>query len=261
MNEMTPRPHNVSILSERDEYIIKHFGTLIVSFSAGKDSVSCLRWALETGKPVRAVMTDTGNEPSDSPGYVQYIERELGIKVEVYQRETHYQHVFSEFVRRRGMWPIPARCLVSRTTKVDDFKWYLNSTDTSLDALIILGQRRSESKRRAALPDFEPIIRSGRACYRPILDWSLDDVMTFLGDNGIKAHPAYANGRKRVGCVWCVNSKNDDIVRDNELYPERCAELRELRRSIGLSSVPAGVSQLNLFEQMPICQYEAVHCE
>jgi 3'-phosphoadenosine 5'-phosphosulfate sulfotransferase (PAPS reductase)/FAD synthetase len=251
------RPRGDTI-SDRDREVLAAFGILIVSFSAGKDSVSCLRWALETGKPVRVIMANTGNEPPDSFEYVRYIERKLRVNIEIYQRQGH---TFNEIVKRRGMWPIPGRCLVSKTTKCDDFRYYLKCTETPLDALIVLGQRRSESRRRAALPDFEPIIRSGRACYRPILDWSYDDVMVFLSDQGIMAHPAYANGRKRVGCVWCVNSAHDDLVRDEELYPERCAELRSLRKSIGLSSIPIGVSQPMLFEQMPICQYSAVHCE
>jgi len=159
------------------------------------------------------------------------------------------------------MWPIPGRCLVSKTTKIDDFAWYLNQTDTTQDALIILGQRRSESKRRASLSDFSPIIRSGRAAYRPILDWSINDVFAFLDKHGIIAHPAYANGRKRVGCVWCVHSYQEDLVNDEQLYPERCAELRALRSEIGLTSIPAGISQAFLFDTLPICKYESVHCE
>jgi 3'-phosphoadenosine 5'-phosphosulfate sulfotransferase (PAPS reductase)/FAD synthetase len=246
-----------SIVSERDKEILQAFNLLIVSYSAGKDSTACLRWALETGKPIRVVMTDTGNEPPDSFDYICYIEREFNVTIEIYQREGHS---FSEIISKRGMWPIPGKCLVSRTTKMDDFRWYLKETDTPLNALIILGQRRSESKRRKLLPDFEPFIRSGRACYRPILDWSIADVMNFLGNQGIMAHPAYANGRKRVGCVWCVNSSADDLIRDEKLYPRRCAELRALRQSIGLLSIPAGVMQPTLFEA-PMCQYAAVHCE
>ena len=246
------------MITDRDREVLAHFSQLIVSFSAGKDSLLCLLWALQAGKPVRAVLTDTGNEPPDTPEYLRYIEQTLQIQIESYQRP---EHTFSEICQRRGMWPIPAKCLVSRTTKVDDFKWYLESTNTPQGALIILGQRRSESKRRKALPDFAPIIRSGRACYRPILDLSVDDVFSALDEHGIMAHPAYAWGRKRVGCVWCVNSSHDDLVRDEELYPGRCAELRALRKSIGLSSVPRGTSQSTLWQAPPLCKYSSVHCE
>jgi 3'-phosphoadenosine 5'-phosphosulfate sulfotransferase (PAPS reductase)/FAD synthetase len=246
------------MLTDKDLQVISYFDEIIVSFSGGKDSLACLLWALETGKRVRAIFADTGNELPEMPDYLCYVERELRVTIETYARPGHG---FSDIVRKRGMWPIPGRCLVSSTVKRDDFRWYLNATNTPENALIVLGHRRSESTMRAGLPDFVPISRSGRAVYRPILDWSIDDVFSFLDVHGLKAHPAYGKGRKRVGCVWCVNSELDDLIRDEELYPERCAELRALRASIGLSSVPAGIMQGKLFDAVPLCKYESVHCE
>lgn len=246
------------ILSGRDRFVLSGFSTLVVAFSGGKDSLACWRWAMETGKPVRIIHTDTGNELPERETYFEYLEGQLGGKVEQYQREGHD---FFTICAKRGMWPIPGRCLVSSTTKRDDCRWYLQKTSTPQDALLILGQRRSESRGRAKLPDFAPISRSGLPIYRPILDWSIDDVFTFLGDCGLMAHPAYGKGRRRVGCVWCVHSAQEDITRDAELYPQRCDELRELRASIGLSSCPSGISQMELFDQWPVCKYEAVHCE
>lgn len=244
-------------ISSRDHEVLAYFDLLIVSFSGGKDSTACLLWALDTGKVVRAVMADTGNELPDMPDYIRYVERRLGVKVEVYQRPGH---TFHDLVLRRKMWPIPRRCLVSSTTKRDDFRWYLQATSTPESALVILGQRRGESASRAHLPDFTPISRAGRPVYRPILDWSVDDVFAFLDERGVQAHPAYSRGRKRVGCVWCVHSSLEDLILDEELYPQRCAELRALRTRIGLPSVPQGVTQTRLFEP-PLCKYESVHCE
>lgn len=245
------------MLTDRDREVLGHFRQLVVSYSGGKDSTACLLWALETGLPVRAILADTGNEPSDTPDYVRYIEQITGVHVEVYSREGH---TFDDIVTRRRMWPICGSCLVSSTVKRDDFRWYLKATSTPDNALMILGQRRSESESRAALPDFSPIVRSGLPAYRPLLDWSLDKVFRYLDAKGIMAHPAYAGGRKRVGCVWCVNSSADDYVRDEMLYPQRCAQLRALRTSIGLPSVPAGVRQDELFG-VQLCKYESVHCE
>jgi 3'-phosphoadenosine 5'-phosphosulfate sulfotransferase (PAPS reductase)/FAD synthetase len=246
------------MITNRARDVLARFDRLVVSYSGGKDSTACLLWALETGLPVRVIWVDTGNELPETPEYLRYIECALGVKVEYCWRDGS---TFMEMVRARKMWPIPGRCVVSCANKQDGFKWYLQSTDTPQSALLILGQRRSESASRAALPDFSPIVRSGLSCYRPILDWTLDDVFTYLGDKGVRAHPAYAKGRSRVGCVWCVNSRDADIVRDNMLYPERCAELRALRASIGLTSIPAGVGQDELWDAVPVCKYEAVHCE
>ena len=257
MDVTTGRDREVLSYFGRDREVLSYFDSLVVSYSAGKDSTACLLWALATGLPVRAIWCDTGNEPPESPDYLEYIERELGVSIE---RLVRPGRQFDDFVRQRRMWPIPGRCLVSSRTKREAMAWYLNNTETSKNALLILGQRRSESAGRAALPDFTPASRSGLPVYRPILDWSLDDVFQYLDDHGVMAHPAYAKGRKRVGCVWCVHSRHDDLVRDEQLYPERCAELRALRAEIGLSSVPAGIEQATMFEP-DVCKYESVHCE
>ncbi len=248
-------------MNSRDNEVLSFFDEVIVSYSAGKDSTACLLWALGTGLPVRAIFADTGNEPPETPEYIAYIEARLGVTVEQYQRTGEpVDHGFFEQVRRRGMWPMHGRCEVSAACKRDDFVWYLKETNTSPNAVLILGQRRSESAGRAALPYFTPASRSGLPVYRPILDWSLDDVFRYLDEHGVMAHPAYAKGRKRVGCVWCVNSYHDDLIRDEELYPERCQQLRELRAEIGLPSVVAGARQDSMFEP-DVCKYDSVHCE
>lgn len=244
-------------ITDRDREVLSYFSQVIVSYSAGVDSTWCLLWALETGKPIRAIMADTGNEPPDTPEYLHYIERATGVKAEVEKRDGYS---FDEMVRRRGMWPMHGKCMVSRAVKIDNFKWYLEATGTPPDALIILGQRRDESRKRSELPDFSPIVRSGRSAYRPALDFDKQAMFQGLADYGIMAHPAYGRGRARVGCVWCVNHKLCDLIRDEKMYPARCAELRALRTSIGLSSLPAGVQQDEMFP-LEVCKFESVHCE
>ncbi len=246
------------MITDRDREVLAHFDRLVVSYSGGKDSTACLLWALETGLPTRVLWVDTGNELPETPDYLRYIEQALGVRIETLRDEPR---TFQNNVRRRRMLPIPGRCEVSAATKRDGFARYMKATDTPQSALLILGQRREESASRAALPDFSPIVRSGLPCYRPILDWTLHDVFSYLSDKGVMAHPAYAKGRSRVGCVWCANSREADLVRDNMLYPERCAELRALRAEIGLPSVPEGVGQSELWDAVPVCKYEAVHCE
>ena len=57
------------------------------------------------------------------------------------------------------------------------------------------------------------------------------------------------------------NHPNVEVVAATDLDPERCAELRALRASIGLTSIPAGTGQDELWDAVPVCKYEAVHCE
>jgi 3'-phosphoadenosine 5'-phosphosulfate sulfotransferase (PAPS reductase)/FAD synthetase len=222
---------------------------LIVAYSGGKDSTACLIWALETGLPVRAVFADTGNEPPDTPDYLRYIEASLGVRVEAYQRGKEnglkYAHNFFDIVRYRGMWPMHGKCRVGIICKRDDFAWYLRKTGYATDAIIIMGERAEESSRRAKLERYTE--HNPRQCglpvLRPILSWSTADVFAYLREHNIEPHPGYANGHRRVSCVWCVNSTLEELLIDERLYPERCEQLRRLRASIGLNSIPVGIRQ------------------
>jgi 3'-phosphoadenosine 5'-phosphosulfate sulfotransferase (PAPS reductase)/FAD synthetase len=219
-------------------------GNLIVAYSGGKDSTACLLWALDTGFPVRVLFSDTGNEPPDTPEYMDYIQERLGVMIERVPRYQEWHGFFGQ-VERRGMWPMPGRCEVSKACKINNFARYLRETGYHDSDLIILGQRAEESSRRANLHQFTPrsSYHNGLAVYRPILDWSTSDVFAFLAEHDVDPHPAYAKGRHRIGCVWCVHSTLEELIIDERLYPERCARLRELRESMGLSSIPAGIEQ------------------
>lgn len=57
----------------------------------------------------------------------------------------------------------------------------------------VTGIRRDESRRRAksAIADVD---RDGRLWkWRPILDWSTDDVFACIAGHGLRPHPAYPN--------------------------------------------------------------------
>lgn len=77
----------------------------------------------------------------------------------------------------------------------------------------VTGIRRDESRRRAksTIADMD---RSGRLCnWRPILDWSADDVFASIARHGLRPHPAYFEfGMSRVSCRFCIMSSQGDLA-------------------------------------------------
>lgn len=64
------------------------------------------------------------------------------------------------------------------------------------------------------------------SCYRtvstsvnPIIDWSDDDVYSFLRYYGCEGNPLYQCGQKRVGCVGCPLQGYDGMRKDFVRYP------------------------------------------
>jgi 3'-phosphoadenosine 5'-phosphosulfate sulfotransferase (PAPS reductase)/FAD synthetase len=77
----------------------------------------------------------------------------------------------------------------------------------------VTGIRRAESKKRskATVADWS---KDGRVInWRPILDWSTDEVFAEIDNRGIAPHPAYRDfGMSRVSCRFCIMSSISDLT-------------------------------------------------
>lgn len=77
----------------------------------------------------------------------------------------------------------------------------------------VTGIRRDESRQRARSAVSDPEA-SGRIWHwRPILDWSEEDVFSCIARHGLKPHPAYREfGMSRVSCRFCIMSGLSDLT-------------------------------------------------
>lgn len=82
------------------------------------------------------------------------------------------------------------------------------------------GIRRDESPKRKLAPvakhqaklTSRPRKTSG-IDWHPVIDWTLADVFAYLADQQFALHEAYTKfGMSRVSCVYCIMSKEDDLV-------------------------------------------------
>lgn len=77
-------------------------------------------------------------------------------------------------------------------------------------------------------------------CYRttsvmvnPIIDWTDEDVWTFLGHYGCKSNPLYQCGKTRVGCVGCPMQGFHGMKADFVRYPKyRAAYVRAFDKMV-----------------------------
>lgn len=78
-------------------------------------------------------------------------------------------------------------------------------------------------------------------CYRttslmvnPIIDWTDEDVWTFLHHYGCPGNPLYQCGRKRIGCIGCPMQGHAGMKADFRIYPKYKREyIRAFDRMIG----------------------------
>jgi len=233
----------------------------LVNVSGGKDSTAVYLRAIESGRPFRAVMADTGNEHAITLEYVDRLhERTGGPKVEVVREDfsrqlaKHRAYVLAE-------WPkqgIP-QAIVDRTAELheptgnpfldlciskgrfpsrmaqfctEELKVIPITMDIVFPMLkrgpVIqwLGIRAEESRNRAAQPRFN---RSdcGSMLWRPIFDWKLADVWAQHTRHGLLPNPLYAMGMGRVGCMPCINCRKSELRSIAELFPDHIDRIEE----------------------------------
>lgn len=167
-------------------------GPIELCYSTGKDSDVILELAKMSGIPIVPIYKNT---TCDRPGSIQHA-REMGVEI----RQPSMN--FLQLIEKMG-WPsrwMRFCCKYLKEYKIHD--------------RAILGIRKAESKKRAKMYKEPEICRiysktEKTRQYLPILEWTDNDVETFIKERSIKCHPHYydENGNfhveRRVGCIGC----------------------------------------------------------
>ena len=205
---------------------------IVVRYSGGKDSDVILQLAKESGVPFRVTHNLTTADPPDNVYYIRRVFarlREEGIDCRIN-------------VPKRSLWRIMRETLVvpSRVMRVCCSE--LKERRMPDAPYIVTGVRWAESAGRraksgiamvhtASAPPssprytageqaaaaagllttddassrrlFEQCAMRGVRVLNPIIDWSDDDVRSYLRSRGIEGNPLYKEGWTRIGCVGC----------------------------------------------------------
>lgn len=231
----------------------------IVNISGGKDSTGVYLLQLEKGREFRAVFADVMNEAPQTYEFVAKLSErtggpmvetirasipddawrarrenirkkwpEKGVSEETIEQAVSLMYptgnVFLDNVLLRGGFPSHNMRYCSDRLKVRPLEEQVLRPicDRGIVPVSILGIRWEESRRRMFAARFSrgSIDSAPMLTYRPILDWTLSDVMAIHARHGIKPNPLYAMGFDRVGCMPCIYSSKKDIRAMARWFPE-----------------------------------------
>lgn len=214
---------------------------VIASVSGGKDSTAMCLALREAGIDFDPVFLDTGWEHAETyqylrdylPGVIGPI-RWLRAEVDVPERwrpdveaiEARLGH-YSAFVRigvRKGMFPSRLIRWCTQELKVFTMRRWART----LPHLVISAQgvRAEESAARRNLPGWET--HDGDvSVWRPLIGWSVQDVIAIHQRHGVRPNPLYLRGASRVGCWPCIHARKSEIRHIANSDPERIGILRE----------------------------------
>lgn len=69
--------------------------------------------------------------------------------------------------------------------------------------------------------------------WRPLLTWSLEQVIREHHDAGVPLNPLYLAGAERVGCWPCIKASKAEIALVARIDPARIARIREIEAATG----------------------------
>lgn len=198
----------VKLIQSAGKIADDHGQPLEICYSGGKDSDVLLQLARISGVNYRAIYKNTTIDP---PGTIKHA-REQG--VEVIQPKMTFQQI----LEKKGL---PSRtrrhcCDILKEYKVLDYA--------------VIGVRHDESKTRAKYE--EPTIcrkykkRECTELYMPLLDFTTEDIETFIKQEGIKCHPLYYDTEgnfhveRRLGCIGCPLAYYKHRIQEFKQYPK-----------------------------------------
>lgn len=201
---------------------------IVASFSGGKDSTALLVALQRSGLDFTAVFADTGWEHPATLAYVDEVAQALGITV-------HKVGVPGGMVARaetRAGFPTRMARWCTQELKVDPIRQFTAGVRARVgDTVAAVGVRAEESAKRAEMAELADDTGKGGwdgYVWRPLLRWTIDDVIRTIREAGLDVNPLYRQGLSRVGCFPCIFASKAEIRKMSEIWPERVDDIERI---------------------------------
>lgn len=202
---------------------------VIASVSGGKDSTALCLALTEAEIPHRRVFANTHWEARETYEYLDVLRAKLG-PIDVVGVEGG----MVARIRHRAGFPARMQRWCTRELKLEPLRAYHDAVEaeTGRETISALGIRADESPSRAKMAAWSDEPEGGRSwggfVWRPLLRWTVADVIAIHRRHGVPMNPLYHAGFDRVGCYPCVYSRKAEIALIAARSPERIAEIRDL---------------------------------
>lgn len=202
---------------------------VIASVSGGKDSAAMSLYLKELEIDHDRVFLDTQWEHESTYDYLRgELTRVLGTITEIRNGLG-----MVDLLKKKQAFPWGRARWCTQELKVfpmqRHLKWLM---DAGVDPVNAVGIRRGESKAREAALEWEWSAGFDAETWRPLVEWSEQDVIDIHRRHGLKPNPIYMQGGTRVGCWPCVMADKASIRLVADTDPARIDEIRAVEQHL-----------------------------
>lgn len=210
----------------------------LLSVSGGKDSTAMIlhfKECLIEPSLIDYVFMDTGWEDVLTYEYLDYIENHFDINIKRIRAEITVKEEFQDLydqclkIMNREYSDFIAYCINTAFFPSSGFKWCTDKLkikplknllqNSEFEYINTVGIRRLESKKRALLPMWDYNDGFDIWFYRPLIDWTEQQVIDIHKRHNVKPNPLYLNGHNRVGCYPCIAGSKKMIKALDKTHP------------------------------------------
>lgn len=217
----------------------------VVSHSGGKDSQAMylLVTSIVPHDQIKVIHAPLGKV--EWKGVIKHIEDTINHPLHFSKaiwKDGSDKDLFGQ-IRDRGRFPSKGQPFCTSGLKIGPIEKVIKRWAKETGAPIVVnctGIRAEESPNRANMVPFQfmpkkSLKRGGRDWYdwKPIFNWTTEEVFKYIEEKGQKPHFAYALGMSRLSCCVCILAKEEDLRISAQHNPELFLEYMDLEKEIG----------------------------
>lgn len=197
-----------------------------VGVSGGKDSAAALIWMVrESGiapSKIKATFCDIGNDHEWTLEHIALLSEK------VHPIETiRPARSFFELALDKHRFPSAKARFCTEHLKIIPTRDHITRLVYARNKVIaVSGVRGDESVERSLLDEWDYSGTLLCPSWRPLIRWTLADVLAIHKRHSIPLNPLYSIGALRVGCWPCVMSRKSEIRNIALNFPERIDQIR-----------------------------------
>lgn len=183
-------------------FLKEYQGRIALSSSLGLEDQVLTQMVCALDKNVTIFTLDTGRLFPETYDLIHRTNQKYGIQMQIYFPEAH--HV-EEMVRSKGINlfynSVEDRKLCCRIRKIEPLRRAFSGLD-----VWICGLRRDQSVTRAEMQPIEWDENNGLVKLNPLIDWTEEQVITYIKDNKIPYNPLHDKHYPSIGCQPCTRA-------------------------------------------------------